>query len=188
MKNKISKTLILRNVTLAIMILLGYVLQTTLFQTLNFAGISPNILIIITASYGFMFGRRYGMVTGFICGLLMDVFYGDVMGFYALIYLYIGAGNGLFNSIFYQDDIKLPLGLITASDFVYSLVCYVLMFVLRGRFDFVYYLREVIIPETVYTLLVTIFFYPCILVINKSIEDIGKNNRKRGDQRLAKKD
>lgn len=173
-----------RNITLICVILLSFVLQTTVFQSLSFGGISPNLLIIVTASYGFMFGRRYGMVTGFLCGLLMDIFYGNVLGFYALIYLYIGAGNGVFHRVFYQDDIKLPLALITASDFVYSFVCYVLLFLLRGRFHFSFYLKEIILPEIVYTIFITVFLYPCILLLNKTVED----TEKRGDHKIAKKD
>ena len=83
-----------RNIILFFVILCGFVLQTTLFQALSFGGISPNILIIITVSYGFMYGKKYGMVVGFLCGILMDIFYGNVLGFYALVYLYIGAANG----------------------------------------------------------------------------------------------
>ena len=109
-----------RNIALVFVILIGFVMQTTVFQTLSFGGIAPNLLIIITSSYGFMYGRKYGMTVGFFCGLLMDIFYGNVLGFYALIYLYIGAANGIFRRVFYQNDITLPLALITASDFVYS--------------------------------------------------------------------
>lgn len=173
-----------RNIAMILVILFSFILQTTVFQTLSFGGISPNLLIIVTASYGFMFGKKYGMVVGFICGLLMDIFYGSVLGFYALIYLYIGAGNGIFNNIFYQDDIKLPLALISASDLIYSFVCYVLLFLLRGRFQFLFYLKDIILPEIVYTIFVTVFLYPCILLLNKTLED----TEKRGDHKLVKKD
>lgn len=170
-----------RNIALVFVILLGFVMQTTVFQTLSFGGIAPNLLIIITSSYGFMFGRKYGMVVGFICGLLMDVFYGNVLGFYGLIYLYIGAANGVFRRVFYQNDIMLPLALITASDFSYSFVVYVLLFLLRGRFDFVFYLKDIILPELVYTIFVTVFLYPCILLLNKVLE----NTEKRGDRKIV---
>ncbi len=136
-----------RNIILFFIILCGFVFQTTLFQALSFGGISPNILIIITVSYGFMYGKKCGMVTGFLCGLLMDIFYGDVLGFYALVYLYIGAANGVFHSIFYQDDIKLPLVLILASDFVYSFTCYVLLYLLRSRFDIIFYISLYFVAE-----------------------------------------
>ena len=167
-----------RNIILFFIILCGFVFQTTLFQALRFGGISPNILIIITVSYGFMYGKKCGMVTGFLCGLLMDIFYGDVLGFYALVYLYIGAANGVFHSIFYQDDIKLPLVLILASDFVYSFTCYVLLYLLRSRFDIIFYLKHVILPEVVYTIFVTVFIYPCILLLNRTIDEIERGDNK----------
>lgn len=167
-----------RNIILFFVILFGFVLQTTLFQTLSFGGISPNILIIITVSYGFMYGKKCGMVVGFLCGMLMDIFYGSVLGFYALVYLYIGAANGVFHSIFYQDDIKLPLVLILVSDFVYSFTCYVLLFLLRRRFDFLFYMKNIIIPEIVYTIFVTVFIYPCILLLNRTTEDAERGDNK----------
>lgn len=169
-----------RNITLIFVLLISFILQTTLFQKFNFGGISPNLLIIVTASYGFMFDINYGIIVGFICGLLMDIFYGDVLGFYALIYLYIGAANGVFHSVFYQNDIKLPLVLITASDLLYGIVCYVLTFLLRGRFDVVYYIKNIIVPEIIYTIFVTIFLYPFILLLNKPADDI-----ERGDHKIV---
>lgn len=169
-----------RNIILFFVILCGFVLQTTLFQALSFGGISPNILIIITVSYGFMHGKKCGMVVGFICGLLMDIFYGDVIGFYALVYLYIGAANGVFHSIFYQEDIKLPLVLILASDFVYSFICYILLYLLRSRFDILFYFSHIVIPEIVYTIFVTVFIYPCILLLNWTMDDV-----ERGDNKIV---
>ena len=163
-----------RNIIMVLTILISFVLQTTVFQFFNFGGIAPNLLIIVTASYGFMLGRRYGMVVGFISGLLMDIFYGSVLGFYALIFLYIGAGNG---------DIKLPLALITVSDLLYSFVCYVLLFLLRGRFQFGFYFKNVILPEIVYTIFVTVFLYPVILLLNRTPDDADK----RSDHWFAKK-
>lgn len=165
-----------RNIIMVLTILISFVLQTTLFQVLSFGGISPNLLIIVTASYGFMFGRRYGMAVGFFCGLLMDIFYGSVLGFYALLFLYIGAANGVFHRVFYQNDIKLPLALITVSDLVYSFVCYVLLFLLRGRFQIGFYFKSVIIPEIVYTIFVTVFLYPVILLINRTSENAEKRS------------
>ncbi len=167
-----------RNIILFFVILCGFVLQTTLFQALNFGGISPNILIIITVSYGFMYGKKYGMIVGFLCGFLMDIFYGNVLGFYALIYLYIGAANGVFHSIFFQEDIKLPLLLIFGSDFVYCFTCYVLLYLLRRRFDFLFYLKHIIFPEIVYTIFVTVFIYPCILVLNRTMDDVERGDHK----------
>lgn len=160
----------LRKICVAILIILCFVLQSTVFKSLAFAGIVPNLMIILTASFGFMRGEKEGLIIGFFSGLLCDVFFGDVLGFYALIMMYIGFLNGKFNRIFYPEDIKLPLVLIVISDISYSMTCYVLLFLLQGKFHFWFYFTNVILPEAVYTILVTCILYPVILKINERLE------------------
>lgn len=152
-------------ITTVILVIVSFVLQCTVFRGLAIHGIVPNILIILTASTGFMQGERFGVFTGFFCGLLLDVFFFEIIGFYALLYMYIGYMNGLFHNIFYPDDVKLPLIMITISDLLYSLVVYVLMFLLRSRFDFGYYLLNIILPELAYTLFIAVLMYPLLLLL-----------------------
>ena len=129
------------------------------------------MLIILVAAFGFMCGSRCGLLTGFCAGVLYDLFYGDLMGFYALILMYIGFMNGAFKQIFYKEDIKLPIILIMVSDFLYGIVNYVLQFLLRGRFNFPHYMMYVIIPEMVYTILVTMVLYPPIRSITLKLDE-----------------
>ncbi|MBR5578057.1 MAG: rod shape-determining protein MreD [Lachnospiraceae bacterium] len=151
-------------------ILLSFLLQGTLFRALSLSGIVPNLMIIVTASYGFMRGRRSGLLTGFISGLLIDIFFGDLLGYYALIYMYIGYINGVFRKSFFPEDIKLPLFLIMGSDFVFNIICYILSFLLRGRLNFVHYFFHIIIPELVYTIVITCILYPILLRIEGKLE------------------
>ena len=160
----------LRKICVAFLIILCFVLQSTVFRSLAFAGIVPNLLIILTASFGFMRGENEGLLIGFFSGLLCDIFFGDVLGFYALILMFIGFLNGKFNRIFYPEDIKLPLGLIIISDISYSMTCYILLFLMQGKFNFPFYFANVIIPEAVYTILVTCILYPLILKLNERLE------------------
>lgn len=154
-------------ITTIILIIISFILQCTVFRALAIQSIVPNILIILTACIGFMQGERYGVFTGFFCGLLLDIFFFEVIGFYALLYMYIGYMNGLFHNIFYPDDIKLPLIMVTVSDLLYSVVVYVLLFLLRSRFHFGYYFLNIMIPELVYTIFVAVIFYPLLLLITK---------------------
>lgn len=160
----------LRKITVAVLIIICFLLQSTVFRSLSFAGIVPNLLIILTSAFGFMRGENEGLIIGFVCGLLSDIFFGDVLGFYALIMMYIGFLNGKFNRVFYPEDIKLPLVLIIISDISYSMICYVLLFLLQGKFDFMFYFTNVILPEAVYTILITCILYPLILKINDKLE------------------
>ena len=49
------------------------------------------------------------MLIGFFSGLIIDIQFGNILGFYALIYLLIGYVNGLFEQMYFDEDIKLPL-------------------------------------------------------------------------------
>lgn len=154
-----------------------FVLQSTVFKSIAFGGIIPNLMIVLTASFGFMRGEKVGILFGFFCGLLADIFFGSVIGLYAMIYMYIGYANGKFNMIFYPEDIKLPLALIFVSDMAYGLLSYIILFLMRGRFHFTYYLIHIILPEMVYTIVVTLIFYPFLLWINKKLEDREQKER-----------
>jgi rod shape-determining protein MreD len=165
-----------RNIFIAVMVIVCFVLQSTLFRALSFGGISPNLLIIITAAFGFMCGKTCGLLVGFSAGLLYDIFFGDVLCFHALIYMYIGYINGNFKQVFYKDDIKLPLVLITSSDLVFGLTYYVLRFLLRGRFHFVHYFESIIIPEVVYTVVITLMLYPLIRFVTGKLEQQEKRS------------
>lgn len=159
-----------RKIVIALMIIVCFLLQSTLFQSLSLASISPNLLIILTSAYGFMKGKKEGMAVGFFCGLLEDIFFGRLLGMHALIYMYIGYANGYFNQIFYGEDLKLPMALISASELAYGLGTYLIMFLMRSRFDFFYYLKRIILPELLYTIIVTLFVYRIIYMIDQKLE------------------
>lgn len=154
----------------ALFVIICFLLQCTVFPSLSFGGIIPNLMIIVTASYGFMRGRKSGLLVGFFSGLLIDIFFGNLLGFYALIYMYIGYLNGIFRKMFYPEDIKLPIALIVSSDFLCNMVIYVLTFLLKGRFQFSYYFLNIIIPEMVYTIIVTCVLYPLLLLVESRLE------------------
>lgn len=163
---------------LIIIIWVLFLLQTTVFKSLQIASTVPNLLLIMTVSIAFMQGKKEGLLTGFLCGLLIDLFYGTIFGFYALIYMYIGYGCGFFSQVYYDEDIKVPLILTAVSDFAYGFIVYVSRFLLRGRLNFWGYLTSVIMPEIVYTVLITLILYRILYKINHSMtEKEKKGNR-----------
>ena len=152
-----------------LLLALAFLLQSTVFQFLSFAGIAPNLLLIVVSSFALMRGEREGMWLGLFAGFLLDIFYGQYLGIYCLLYLWLGFLCGVFQKRFYPDDFTLPMMIIGGSDFVCNLIIYLTMFLTRGRTSFLYYLRAVILPELVYTILVGLFLYLILLKINSSI-------------------
>ena len=157
-----------RKVITFFIILISFLLQSTLFVKLKFGAVSPNLMLVVTSSFGFMRGRKSGIAVGAISGLLVDIFWGQLLGFHTLLYTVIGYLNGSFERLFYDEDIKLPIVLI--SEFLYGICIYVFVYMLQGDFAFGTYLFSIIIPELVYTILVTLILYQVILHINRKLE------------------
>ena len=160
-----------RKIIYAIIIIIGYLLESMLFPHIALASVTPNLLLIITASVGFMRGNKEGLLVGFFCGLLLDIFSINYMGVYAMFYMVIGYFNGYFKRLFYDDDIKLPLALIAGSEMILGLANYFFLFMMNGDFRFFYFLEHIIVPETLYTVMITLVFYQIILRINQKLED-----------------
>ncbi len=168
-----------RVLLIALIIYVCFLLQTAIFSRYPLAGVTPNVLICVIATYGFMKGRRYGIVIGFFAGLLLDIYSGVIFGLYALLYMYIGFLNGMFKKQFFGDDLRLPMILIGTSDFVYGCASYLFLFALRSQYNFSFYLMNIILPEVVYTLVVSIFVYYAILHLNNWIEKFEKKGSDR---------
>ena len=105
-----------------------------------------------------MQGKLSGLWIGFFCGILQDVFYGNLLGFYALIYLCIGYAAGCCCKIFYDEEIRVPMLLVAVGDLLYGTMVYGMQFLMRGRLEFFYYLGRIAIPEMLYTVLITVIF------------------------------
>ncbi len=165
-----------RKAVMLLLILVGYLIQSTMIRILPMGGVAPNLLIILTSCFGFMRGKKDGMFVGFISGLVMDILFGGLVGFYALVYMVIGYLNGFFASIFYPEDVKLPVALITSSELVYCFIVYIFRFLIQGKLRFVYYFLHIILPEIVYTIFVTIIIYRIILNINEWLEDLERRS------------
>lgn len=166
---------------MTLLVFIFYLLQCTLFKKISLASVSPNLLLILTFCAGFMGGRKMGMYVGFLSGLLLDLFYGDVLGFNTLLLLYIGYVNGMFNKMFYDEVITLPLVLLVGSQFSYSIIYYVFNFMLRNKLDMKYYMTHIILPELAYTVIISVLIYQLLLRLNRKLDEIEKRSATKFD-------
>ena len=150
----------LRIVLLVFIIIIScFILQTSILPMILSSDITPNLMIIVTASYGFMFGDRKGMCIGLVCGLLSDIYFGPLIGFEAGVYAIIGYFSGKFQKILY---LAFPLSLIAVCDFVYGFLTFVFLFAMRNRLFMRAFLMQRMLPEMVYTLLAALPLYPLL--------------------------
>lgn len=150
-------------------IAVAFIFQTAVFNHLELAGVVPNLLVILTAFAGFMSGTMDGMLVGFISGFVADIYFGEWFGLFALVYLIIGFLNGAFRTAFFGDDIKLPLLYVAISDIIYGMIIYLCLYMPRQQYELSYYFFNIMMPEAVYTLLVTLILYLPLLHLNQWI-------------------
>jgi rod shape-determining protein MreD len=159
-----------RFIVVVIEILICFLLQTTVFQWAALAHVTPNLLLILTVATGLMRGRTEGLTVGFVCGLLIDFCYGNVLGLFALIYMIIGYLNGYSHRIFVKDDLTIPVLLVGVSQFVYFFLYYVFEFLLKGKLNILFYLVRIGLPEIIYTVVVSIVLYKLLNMINTRLD------------------
>lgn len=165
-------------------IIILYVLQTTVFTIyLSIGNINPNLILMFSCIVGFMRGRRSGMLTGFFGGMLVDIMNGGVIGFTPLVYLLCGYFNGVFYKEYSKEQLLLPIGLVALCDLSYGFLYYFFHFLFRNRLNFGYYFTKIIIPEVVYTVVVTIFAYLLVYFINRKLDYIDRKRSARNVHR-----
>lgn len=156
------------------LIIMAFTIQNCIFPLLPFLSAAPNLLLILTFSFGFMDGKRAGMLYGLVAGLLLDLFYSGPFGFYTLFYIYVGYINGICTKYYYEDYITLPLILSIINELAYNMYVYIFRFLVRGRLNFLYYFRELMIPEIIFTVVTTLFVYRLLLYISRRLNEMEK--------------
>ena len=160
-----------KNLIMALLIIGTFLIQSTLRAVIPAQYTMPDLLIILTCSMGLMRGKKSGMLTGFFCGLLYDLFYGTVFGFTALCFLYIGFANGHLYKVFFDEDIRVPMATVGLSELVYKLALFILEFAVYRRYRFGTYMRGTILPAVIASILFTILMYTLYRLINKKLTE-----------------
>lgn len=158
-----------RRIVMILLILGCFLVQSTIWSIFPLTSFKPNLLLVLTVSFAFVHGKKSGIFIGFISGILIDLFYGTIIGFTALIYMYIGYAVGSLYKVFFDDDVRIPMIITAAADAAYSLIFYLIRFALGHRLDFPAYFRHIIMPEVISTVIFMLIFFRLFYFINKKL-------------------
>lgn len=151
-------------------VVLNFILQTTLFPYFKIQGVFPNTALIIVTSYSLLRGSKEGALAGAGAGFLMDVFFHTYIGFYTVLYLLLGLLFGRSQRSFYRENYILPIIFCAVATILYQTVLYLTSFVFHGEGNLLYFLFRVLLPELVYMTVVTIPLYRLLFGINEWLE------------------
>lgn len=167
----------MRYITYVALILINFILQTTVFNYIEIIGVKPNTMLILIVSFSFMRGEIEGGIIGFFSGLLTDSFFGQFLGLNAFIGLTVGFLCGKIFNEFYKDSIMIPFFLTFIFNIFYGFLFFFFNAFLRGYPNILPFLKSIIIPETLYTSIVSFFIYKILFIINRKLEKFDRKKK-----------
>lgn len=169
-----------RAITNILIIIFAFVLQTSVFPFLPFLVVSPNLLLIVVFTIGFIYGEKEGSFYGILAGLLMDAFYSGPFGYFTLIFGWIGFINGYFSRFYFDEFILLPIIMCGVNEVIYNMLLFAVRYIIRRKLDFGYYLKTIILPEIMLTIIFALILYRPLMLLNakmKKLDETKKGNK-----------
>ncbi len=168
----------LKIIAYTILIFLTVLIQSTLGSYINVYGVKPNITIVVIVVVALLRNNIEGAVVGFFCGLLQDSASGMVIGFYALLGLYLGLTVSSLNKKLYRENVLIAVFLTFVFSVIYEYLVYFLNTFLRSPLGFIYPMQKVIIPEAIYNCVISIFVFIIVVKMHRRFEEFDKNSRR----------
>ena len=153
-------------------------LQTTLLDYAAIYGITPNILIVFIIVTALIRGNVEGGTVGFFAGLALDMMFGSILGFYALMGFYLGIAAGSINRRLFRENLLVVLFFTFVYSVVYETVVYIINNIMSGQMELLYPLTRVILPEAVYNCAVSVLIYALLIKADRRFAGTGKLARK----------
>jgi rod shape-determining protein MreD len=137
-------------------------LQFFFGEYLNICRVFPNFILILVVYLGLTRGFVSAEITGFLFGLVWDVFTTDIFGLRTVIFTTIGYLTGMMSKHFDKDNLLAKTVIVLLANLVYwfgSILIYCVFSINEGSF------LSFITTQTVFKILITILIAPVIFFI-----------------------
>ncbi|MDF2948359.1 MAG: rod shape-determining protein MreD [Sedimentibacter sp.] len=147
---------------MAALVVLSFIIQTSLFKFFNILGVVPNLSLILLVIFSLMTDEITGGVLGLITGLMYDTMIYDVFGVYTLIYFFLGAIIGVYSDEMLRENYVAYTAVTALSTAAMHFFLYVILFFLRYRVGNVDSILVGIIIEIVFNTVLSVFVFKII--------------------------
>ena len=169
------------NISLIIVFIIIYLLQTTFFTSFTIAEIKPTRISILMLYIGLYMGRSYGIIYGISYGIFIDIWIGRNIGITSICLAFIGFLGGVFDKNFSKDSRITILLMGTICTVLYEVALYILRNIIIGIDAEVIEFLRILLIEVIYNILLLIILYPIMKFTGYEIE-----NEIKGDKILTR--
>lgn len=103
-------------------ILLAFPVQEAIFNDLRLFGVKPNLAVVVLFIISALSTPRFAMFYGLGMGLCADIIYGKYLGFYALLFMYLGIVTAFLIRPKLKGRIVVIIGAAPLVFFVYAVI------------------------------------------------------------------
>lgn len=150
------------------LLLFGFIINSSLFECIKLQGVKPDLFIIFIVSISVLRSDVEGAIFGFFAGFMCDIFFGRTLGFFALIYMFVGYLSTRPFKYFYRENYLIPMLLCFFATIFFEIVTFALSFSMME--NFFYAINKIILPKAIYNTILILGIYPLIYLLNKKLE------------------
>lgn len=152
---------------IAAIVLINFILQTTILNNFSIGDTVPNTAIIIVVALSLISGKKTGATVGLVFGILQDILFSGVIGINTLGFFSVGLLVGSLDQKVFKENLFLPFIITLASTVFIYMTQYFFLYFLKVQVSFVDLILGDMIKELIYNGAVTVFIYKGILSIYK---------------------
>lgn len=158
-------------------ILLILTIQTTLLDYISIYGVKPNVLIVFIIVCALLRGDAEGGAVGFFAGLSLDLMFGGIIGFYAMLGYLLGVAAGSVNKRMFRDNILVVLFFTLVYSIAYETIVYILNNIMSGDINLIYPFSRIILPEALYNCIAAFPVYALLITVDRRFKKADKKIR-----------
>lgn len=144
---------------LALISLVNFYLQISVFPYISISGVVPNTALILIICISIFKGRYYGSFFGLFIGLIQDILFSSVIGINAFIYFFLGYFIGLMEHRLIRNNIIVPVLFSIGGVIYYNFLYYIFMYFLSRNIPFLSFTKNILLIEIIYTSILSIPIY-----------------------------
>ncbi len=151
-------------------IVVALVIQLTLINSVTILGLKPDLIMVVVVVFSLMKGEKEGSISGFVSGLLQDIFSTSLLGINALAKTVIGFTCGILKEKIFHEHILFLIPVITfIASFLQSILIFLLLRAFGIEYGLAWSLKQIALPEALYSSLLSPLIF---LAINKLFQMI----------------
>ncbi len=158
--------------------LINLIVQSTFGVYFSPIFILPNTMLVIVLSYSIARNDIEGAIFGFVNGLIYDILFGRVIGFYALLCLVTAYLSAKPFKELSPNNFLIATAMIFNMSIFYNFMFYFFGYLFQGRVAIGSYFFNIILPESILNGLISFAIYPLIFHINRLLEEHEKPKRR----------